>query len=370
MKRVRLLATLAILSVAGCTAGAGPSPSRDPQLSVQATGSLQTPRNEATVVGLDDGRVLVAGGQSGDTGLSALDSAELFDPTTAQFVPTGRMVVARFAAPAVALADGKVLVAGGDTGNGQPTTDAEIFDPNTKRFAPTGSLLTARTDPLAVLLPDGRALVIGGALGDDATSVEAYDPSAGSFRALGRFPDWRTEYAVAVLPSGSLLMLGGRNAEGDPLASAEVLNPKSGKVTAVGDLVTARYGATATSLEDGRVLVAGGVGRDGPLASVEVFDPATDGFRPSGSLTFPRSFGNAIRFSANRVLLVGGSSNTSVELFDASTGTVEATAQFGGASRPGVAMTSNGAALIVGGDSFHGIDAPEGASSGAFLCRL
>jgi hypothetical protein len=75
---------------------------------------------------LPNGKVLVAGG----TGSSfALASAQLYDPASGTWSPTGSMVSARTGHTATLLSNNKVLVAGG-LGTSGPRRDAEIYDPS------------------------------------------------------------------------------------------------------------------------------------------------------------------------------------------------------------------------------------------------
>jgi hypothetical protein len=65
---------------------------------------------------------------------------------------------------------------------------AELYDPKTGTFSPTGSMATARHLYTATLLLDGRVLVAGGSNGNDAgdlASAELYDPKTGAFSLTG-----------------------------------------------------------------------------------------------------------------------------------------------------------------------------------------
>ncbi len=135
------------------------------------------------MVVLADGRVLFLGGVGERA--QFLASAETYDPRTGRFATVGPMAVARENHAAVRLADGRVLVCGGHVGRraSQRILDsAELFDPASDRFIPTGSLGSNRHKHDAVLMRDGRVLITGGASVADernATS-EFYDPTSGT----------------------------------------------------------------------------------------------------------------------------------------------------------------------------------------------
>jgi uncharacterized protein (TIGR03437 family) len=60
----------------------------------------------------------------------------------------------------------------------------------------------------------------------------------------------------------------------------------AGAFKRAGSMTTCRYGQTATLLNDGRVLVAGGFGSGfDVLANAEVYDPAAGTFTTKGSIT-------------------------------------------------------------------------------------
>src|SRR5690349_19520960 len=78
------------------------------------SGDLETARIRHTATLLADGRVLVAGGESGnDNTWKAGETAEVWDPKTGAWTSAGKLVERRYDHSATLLADGRVLVAGG-----------------------------------------------------------------------------------------------------------------------------------------------------------------------------------------------------------------------------------------------------------------
>jgi hypothetical protein len=73
-----------------------------------------------------NGRVLVAGGRD-DANLT-LSSTELFDPTTGSFSPAGSMTTARHSPVAALVEDGSVLIVGGENADGN-SASAELYKP-------------------------------------------------------------------------------------------------------------------------------------------------------------------------------------------------------------------------------------------------
>jgi hypothetical protein len=127
--------------------------------SSRPTGSPAGFHDHSTATLLLDGRVLVIGG------LGSEGSAEIWDPVTETFQPAGSLPELRASHTATLLSDGRVLVVGGGRHWDDPSTwlaTAEIWDPVTEAFGPTGPLATEHGSHTATALPDGRVLVIGG----------------------------------------------------------------------------------------------------------------------------------------------------------------------------------------------------------------
>jgi WD40 repeat protein len=242
------------------------------------TGTMETAREAHTATQLKDGKVLVTGGFDGG---NVLATAELFDPGTGTFSPTGTMKAARARHTATLLSDGRVLVTGGrgihqtncpaDCADSLAT--AELFDPSTESFTPTGTTMeTERATHTATLLSDGKVLVTGGIdrFGFASASAELFDPASETFTPTGSMETARESHTATLRNDGTVLVTGGAilvpafcgnncsTLAPVSLSTAELFDPTTKTFTGTADLGTARYSHTATLLNDGSVLVTGG----------------------------------------------------------------------------------------------------------------
>ncbi|MDX6385578.1 MAG: hypothetical protein QOK48_3151, partial [Blastocatellia bacterium] len=174
-----------------------------------------TPRDEHTATLLLNGKVLVAGGS---TNGGRTTSAELYDPATGAWTSTGSLSNTRVGHTATLLPDGRVLVAGGGPTAPMPggllsaVAIAELYNPATGTWRPTGSLVKARDHHTATLLPNGKVLITGGQ--DPAFTnptnrligtAELYDPFSETWSSTGSLGVARESHTATLLPNGKLL---------------------------------------------------------------------------------------------------------------------------------------------------------------------
>lgn len=284
--------------------------------------------------------------------------------SAASWLATGNLNVPRSAHTATLLADDKVLVAGG---YGSSVLDsAELYDPASGKWSITGSLSKPRVMHTATLLPNGKVLVVGGdtsPLPPDfgrGNTAEVYDPATGTWTLTGSMGTTRSWHTATLLQDGRVLVAGGFNI--DNVKTAELYDPATGSWTPTGDLNVARYGHTATLLSDGSVLIAKG-SNDGDLASTlssaELYDPVSGVWNQIDDPTqYSSVYHTATLLPDGKVLFIGGyddpwldpTSLREVELFDPISGAWAIVGNLNEA-RDGHTTTllSDGTLLVAGG---------------------
>ena len=294
-------------------------------------------RAGATATRLLDGRVLVVGGFDGPLHRTA--GAEIFDPVTRAFRAVGSMAQPRATHQATLLSDGKVLISGGTRdggGGGAAISTAEIFDPVTETFSPTGSMLSERAEHTATLLPSGDVLIVGGFNGHfadapddppwDPLEVELFEPATGRFSEAGTDSTTRSGHGAALLWDGRVLLVGGvwdiQNRHEQPRSPqySEFFDPWDRSFTSSSDIRFSQGGFTFTELSGRQVLVAGGSDANGPVTSASVIDAANGSVAGTPGMLLPRMGHTATRLLDGRVLVTGGNNGqgtvySSAEIF-------------------------------------------------------
>lgn len=359
-------------------------------LSWEYLSPLSTARANHTLTLLSDGRLLVAGGSQGSD--SYLSSTAIYDPFRGSWSTAASMNYARSGHTANLLADGRVLVAGGKglTGIGVANflSNAEIYDPTTNSWTLLPDSMTSpRQFHTATLLTDGRVLLAGGQSGllTLSDSVELFDPQDETFTEVmnNNVLSARKDHTATRLPDGTVLIAGGQTSLSGPMISytdtTAIFNPTDNSLS-VGASFSGHRGAhTATLLNNGKVLVAGG--RYYSLAtayrtSVQLYDPVTENWSDGAALSTGVAY-HSTSLQPNGDLLVCGGFNgaalSQCERYDPDVNTWSSAASFNQARYfHAVVLLPSGSLVAVGGTdgsaarfSVERFDPPKGFKQAA-----
>ena len=255
-----------------------------------ATGRMTRGRIAHSATLLQDGRVLIAGGEP--TG-----SAEIYDPDSGTFTETGAMASVRYNHSAVLLRDGRVLIVGGCRRQPPCRIIAELYNPDTGEFKPTADMSVAQDVSTAVLLRNGKVLVFG-----DVTA-ELFDPASETFVPIG---NGGLAYNATLLSDGTVLLIG---------EDTSIFDPATNQFRSLGAHLSRAYflfGSPAVALLNGTVLFAGssevptGAYTTDANRPSALYDPTIHSFLPAADMTLPHQAGTATLLKDGRVLIAGG----------------------------------------------------------------
>ena len=272
------------------------------------------------------GRVAVIGGtefRHGDRGTTywaPVDRVEVFIPDSRTWLIGRPLGAARADHGATALADGRILVTGGNQGT-TLLRSTEIYDPSQDRWSLVAPMPRGRTQFSIATLPDGRVMVAGGFREDGRLTDTTlfYDPARNAWSEGPVMLDARLNHAMVALPGGDLLFVGGESLGS---GTAERYDFRKNRFTDAGRIASPRLVPQAALLADGRVLLTGGLafpGRGGflPLVDAEIWDPRSSSWNAAGEAPSARAYGQLVP-TARGLFRVSGSSDD-----DEATQTVE-----------------------------------------------
>ena len=255
-----------------------------------STGDMSQSRSQHKAILLQDGRVLIKG--------SPLYPAEIYDPQAGRFAVLADVPELRRAAATTILSTGDMF-----------TTDAQgnagILDPDTWKFTSTNRMLTPRTSHTATLLRDGRVLIAGGFNeGGLVKGSEIYDPSSNAFTEAGELNDERWGHEAMRLQDGRVLIIGGKKGDITPenvqyVQSAELYDPATGAFVPAGDTGFPSIHTAFLLPTDKVFLLSGG--------DVAIYDPTTGTATGTGhGIGQSRSLYTITPLNDGRVLVSGG----------------------------------------------------------------
>jgi hypothetical protein len=254
-------------------------------------------RVHQTITSAWEDLVVVAGGvEWRETYWSPVDRVDVFRPSQRGWVIGAPLRHKRSDHAATALQDGRVLVTGGNA-NTTLLSSTEIYNPRSDRWSEAAPMPRARTQHSAVTLVDGRVLVAGGIDADGAPTrtTFVYDPRTDSWADGPAMTIARLQQVIVALPNGDVLVAGG---DGPASGTSEVYRFDAGRFVASGTLVTPRLVAQGAALPDGRVVLSGGLPlrmhEFAPLRSVEIWDPKTGLWTALPPAPTPRAWGSIV----------------------------------------------------------------------------
>jgi hypothetical protein len=282
-----------------------------------ASGSLQTARGGHSATLLKNGKVLVTGGYTGFLS-QALASTEIYDPTTGAWTAGASLTTARFSHSATLLPDGTVLVAGGNTIANQNgvvfpvLTSAEIYDPVTDAWTPTGSFTTIQGPFTTTLLPNGTVLAIS-AGASHPPGAEVFDPATGRWNSIATPTLTAGIWASVLLNDGTVLVFGGTTAPSG-YTSATIYDPAANTWSAKGNFAfPSNQSFDPVLLSNGTVLIDSSASYSGVnqfsggtyLVPV-IYDPKAGTATPTANYPYGGDGGSVTALQDGSILIAGG----------------------------------------------------------------
>ncbi len=263
---------------------------------------------------LPDGRLFVSGGHIAD--FTGFNKTSVYDPKANTWTSESGMNAGRWYPTNTTLANGNVLVMGGDINSNTNTNNLpQVWNPGANTFQSlTTALLSLPLYPRMFAAPNGKAFYAG------PTSPSRYlsTSGTGAWSTVANLNVSPRDYGSAVMYNiGKIIYIGGGGSTTSttPTNTAEIidLNSSTPAWTRTGSMVNKRRQMNATALPDGTVLVTGGGSCGGfdpnncPVFSAELWNPATGTFTTMASMSIYRGYhSTALLLPDGRVMSAGG----------------------------------------------------------------
>ena len=344
-----------------------------------APGSIFNSRINHTATFVASGKILVVGGESDNGGISSL---EIYDTENGSWVNGQPLPNPRFGHTANLIGRESLLIAGGEDGE-NITSSTVVYNANADTWTSSLDMLQPRTKHVSSNLRDGRVIVVGGSNTSGLlSSAEIYDPVLQHWTSSGESLFPRIGHSVTTLKNGMILVVGGQipieksnqnplllcenpdetvpsvgptkryYCEDGAVTLTEIYDPVNDSWKKSSALLTSRWGHTATLLDDGRVLVAGGKNNSSPAVESEIFDPDTETWVSAGQMIYERTDHTASLLSDGRVLIAGGFTYVPIsysEIYDVENGWVKTENLMGPRHMHSAVPLNDGQVLVIGG---------------------
>jgi hypothetical protein len=312
-------------------------------------------------VKLLNGKILQCGGDSAGV---FKNTTILYDYTTNSWSAAANMNVARSRHTATLLNNGRVLVTGGNIS--APVATCEIYDPDTNVWITASPMANARYGHTATLLSDGRVLVVGGG----TTTVEIFNPNTGLWTTVASIPANRFHHQAVRLQDNRVLVCGGYAVSPTAQSGSWVYNPYNDYWTTAGNMPTAvfhhRAILTTQTGVSGKVISSGGVDNVTVNGTIAIFDPQTLTWTagPTGTAKYSHAM---VELSNGKIMLQGGMidaiathSIDSLDYYDPIDNTIKTLVYTGSVGRAThIAFEVANQKVLFGPSDTHTSDTPE-----------
>jgi len=268
-------------------------------------------RAHHTQTQLMDGRILITGGRTG-----AWERYDGRDSDTVEIINIGSGLISagpsmnekRIYHSATELADGRVLVAGGQTW--------QVFDPVTDSWSAPVKLKRRRWRHVALLVDAAHVLLVGG-LGSGGNTLEMIDIDAGTSSLFNsRFREHINDHGAALLPDGRVLIVGGqKNFQLETLNDCYLFDIERDDIFRIDGPATTPGGISDFQLiqTNDHVVILGGEAEKGrhdtELDLVATFSNQQLEWSSCAKLSRPRDDAAAVKLPDGSILMVGGAAS-------------------------------------------------------------
>ncbi|MBS1559965.1 MAG: hypothetical protein JSS89_00020 [Bacteroidetes bacterium] len=277
-------------------------------------------RAEFVALPLHDTAIIVFGGFTGDSCTKTIERYSIKNNT---WTIVGCLNTARRKHTVVPIGDDRFVVVGGIGRAAGPTNSAELYDMKTQKTREIAKYPISVANAVGVVTSLGTPVIFGGNTSEDynyntvegSELIYTYSVDQNAWVKLGEFPSKRmiTSYTTlrdgrVVVTTGSPLIVSGTDVP-------EIILETNNTFTVIGTLPYGRFHGSIAELDDGIVMVMGGMGPGGvTLNTVTTVDVSTGRTRSGASILAGRMYGNAISFEYTdngveykSILLSGGS---------------------------------------------------------------
>lgn len=255
----------------------------------------------AATASLADGRVIVCGGNDG---ISELNRCDIYNPTSNDWTQAADLPQVKSGASGTLLSDGRVLVCGGNIGFTRQNR-CDTYNPATNAWTQVANLPESKFDHASVRLSNGRVLVCGGVGVQVSKSCHVYNPASNSWASTAALPSWPFSISMSMLPDNRVLACYSTYGNGfaiDTITCAKYnysTNSWTGTTEPTNITIPIYSGAYTMYSQSGNILCDA-------FGNCSVFESDSDTWAPIASFTPARTVGTFGADSSGGPLLCGG----------------------------------------------------------------